>query len=137
MTKSENSTTTGSFHKNWHTTDKYFLNPSNSPYNNYIGEKKNNNNYKSRNKIKIKRTSLSRKGSKRNFKSYDINYENQNNSDSDFSFNFCFNITTNIEKDNFNNSSITSGGRPIQKDRKFNNNNIQNNYPFVSGYKPN
>jgi len=31
-------------------------------------------------KIKIKRTSLNRKGSKRNFKSYNVNYEEQNNS---------------------------------------------------------
>ncbi|KAG4092551.1 hypothetical protein H8356DRAFT_886283, partial [Neocallimastix lanati (nom. inval.)] len=62
------------------------------------------------NKIKIKRTSINRKGSKRNFKSYNVNYEEQNNSnsDSDPSFDFCFNIKTNIAKDNFNNSSITS-----------------------------
>jgi len=40
----------------------FFFNPSNSPNNNYGEEKKKNNN-KSRNKIKNKRTSLSRKGS--------------------------------------------------------------------------
>jgi len=38
-------------HKNGHTTDNCFFNPSNSPNNNYRGEKKNINN-KSRNKIK-------------------------------------------------------------------------------------
>ncbi|KAG4092548.1 hypothetical protein H8356DRAFT_1405121 [Neocallimastix lanati (nom. inval.)] len=91
------------YHKNGHNTDNCFFNPSNSPNNNYRGEKKNNNN-KSINKIKTKRVSLSRNGSKRNFKSYNVNYEEQNSSDSDSdpSFDFCFNITTNIVKDNFN-----------------------------------
>jgi len=71
-------------HKNGHNTDNCFFNPSNLPNNNYRREKKNNNN-KSRNKKqkKKKRTSLSRKGSKRNYKSYHVNYEEQNNSDSD------------------------------------------------------
>jgi hypothetical protein len=103
-------------HKNGHTTDNCFFNPSNSPNNNYRGEKKNINN-KSRNKIKIKRTSLNRKGSKRNFKSYNVNYEEQNNSnsDSDPSFDFCFNIKTNCVKDNFNNSSITSRNIRVNK----------------------
>ncbi|KAL6613206.1 hypothetical protein U3516DRAFT_797977 [Neocallimastix sp. 'constans'] len=32
---------------------------------------------------------------------------------------------------------IKLGSRLIQKCRKYNNNNIQNNYPFVNGYKPN
>ncbi|KAL6632991.1 hypothetical protein U3516DRAFT_734289 [Neocallimastix sp. 'constans'] len=53
-------------------------------------EKENNNN-KSRNKNKNKRISLSGKGSKRIFKYYNVNYEEQNNSESgsDPSFNFC------------------------------------------------
>ncbi|KAG4107617.1 hypothetical protein H8356DRAFT_1387845 [Neocallimastix lanati (nom. inval.)] len=102
-------------HKNGYTTDNCFFNLSNSPNNNYRGEKKNNN-YKSRNKIKNKITSLSRKSSKRNFKFYDVNYEEQNNSDSDSdpSFDFCFNIATNIVKNNLNKSSITS--RNIRED---------------------
>ena len=61
----------------------------------YRVEKKNKGN-KPRNKNKNKITPLGRKDSKRNFKSYNVYYEEQNNSDSDLSFNFFFNITTNI-----------------------------------------
>jgi len=59
-----------------------------------LGGKKNNNNNnnKSRNKNKKKRTALWRKVNKRNFKSYNVNYEEQSNSESDPSFDFCFNI---------------------------------------------
>ncbi|ORY79131.1 hypothetical protein LY90DRAFT_500737 [Neocallimastix californiae] len=60
---------------------------------------------------------LSRNGSKRNFKSYNVNDEEQKNSDSDSypSFDFCFNITTNILKDNYNNNSVTPRNIKINK----------------------
>jgi len=56
------------------------------------------------------RTSLHRKGSKRNFKSYNVNHEEQNNSDSDSdsdsvpdpSFDFYSNITIIIIENNYN-----------------------------------
>jgi len=64
-----------------------------------------------------KRTSLIRKGNKRNFKFCIVNYEEQNysNSDSNPSFDFCFKIITNIVKDNFNNSSITPKNIKVNK----------------------
>ncbi|KAG4108404.1 hypothetical protein H8356DRAFT_1349587 [Neocallimastix lanati (nom. inval.)] len=54
------------------------------------------------------------KGSKRNFKSYNVNHEEQNNSDSDSdsdsvpdpSFDFYSNITINIIENNYNSISI-------------------------------
>jgi len=96
-----------------------FFNLLNSPRNNNKGEKNNNNNNnkKLRNKNKDKRTSVSRRGSKRNFKSYNINYEEQGNSDSysDPSFDLCFNITTNIIEYNYNINSITPKNIKVNK----------------------
>ena len=97
-----------------------FFSPSNSPNNNYRGENNNNNNNKNnklRNKIKKKKNIFKQERQKKNLKSYNVNYEEQNNtnSDSDPSFNFCFNITTNIVNNNFNNSSINSRNIEVNK----------------------